>query len=255
MSEPFEPVFSGFHHTRGQRTFSGGNSALFPANHTANVSWAAMFLDPYNPLHPPLRSGIPYEDLITVLYNVKEWRFSGTIGSNSFNGTVPAGCCGDYDLNDPAIITTEPNGGDRGIYAVRFNYYARTETATTDDVCSVSVGIGASTVTGTAPTGVKETISPSSATNPYTFIPYIEILMSHGFTDDDTPANNFNRIINAKPNTTPVPVEDADVTFLGIPLHTYPSSDGTPSVYSLEITAESFWTTTDAWVQHWEPTS
>ena len=259
MTEPFEPVFTGFYRTRGQRSrrrFTEGAhyEHFFPARHTIDngtSSWYNLFYELYNPLHPPLRDGIPYEDLSTVFYNVKEWRFTGSVAGYGFNFTVPAGCIGDYTDDFPPETSDPPNDGLRGIYCARFSNVGWTGTETTSDVGYAGVGIGC-TISNTPPTNTTpaEVLSPSS-TNPFTFIPFLDIKLRHTYSDDENPGSNFDREIRAVPNSTPEPTEDANVTFLGIPLHTHPAVDGAPADYSLDITAEAYWTAADEWVRQW----
>ena len=259
MSEPFEPVFSGFYHTRGQRSqrrFSLPHlEYFFPARHTIDngtSGWGNLHTNIYNPVHPPLRDGIPYEDLITCFYNVKTWRFAGEVGGFTFDYTVPAGCLGTYDDDVDPVVSDRPNEEKRGIYCAQFSYDGRTVTDTTEETGSVSVGIG--TGSASSPVGSQtpqEVINPS-ATNPYIFVPYLDIEMTHAFYDDNDAEAYFSRTIKATPQATTAPAEDINITFLGLSLHTHPlDAEGPPTSYSLAITADAYWSSTDPWVTSW----
>ena len=247
MAEAFTPVFSNCYHTRGPR------DAAFARRTTPSPGFYPslnLYNEAYNPIHPTLRDGVPYEDLLTCFYNVKTWRFAGAIGLFSFDETVQAGCRADYGYSEVPDISAPPNDGKRGVYCTRFNYTDSSTSGATGEAGLVSVGIGSTSTS--AQTTPEEALSLSSD-NPGILVPYIYIRLYHVFSDSDVPANDFGKDISAYPQSDHETAEDTSITFLGHSIHTHapPIFDGPPDTYSLTITAESYWTPSDPWVKFW----
>ena len=180
----------------------------------------------FAPLDLPASGGIDYlaQVFFNAAYNVKTWSVSATVGGTSLGGTIPAG-----SYNNNGSIGPRPNDGKRGKYSAKGVFQDG----------DVSAFIGINTLSTAVPSLLNSTfVYLYGSPDRLAVIPHLDIYL------DDS-----DGIVSTEPvnEQTTAPVENANITFLGLPVRVYTS--GSPGSVSCAITASERWSDSDDWVE------
>lgn len=171
-----------------------------------------------------------YEDLIcNAYYNVKTWQVTASAGGKSISETIYAGASG-----------SNGTPGTRPLSGKRYKFGASGTFSDSDGTeflsLSLTIGLGARfPVENLFAAPVDTALLPNlSATLNY--------------SDSDAGTSNRVRVIglNAVDTWITGKTLDTNFNFLGVPVWTYEDLDG-GLTYSVSISANEFWTTSDDW--------